>query len=238
MGKNCFKTEIKHSFVFLYVLFFFLNYIVTMNFIDMVNFFISLIHTFIRFLPLGLYFFTYLSTALFKDLRAAILMMGLIVNDIIGFLYKKYAQIVPNAPCAIFGKVDNKTEIGFLPNPHTEVISFVASFFYSDMYYKSKLDLMPFSFITIMLFLTIWSRVTVGCKKMKDVLFNLVFGAVRGILFYYFVSKYYLHAERGIFEKETCDLGYNNYRCDEIKEGTVIIKEGSNGSSDDDKDDE
>ena len=101
-----------------------------MNFIDMVNFFISLIHTFIRFLPLGLYFFTYLSTALFKDLRSTILMMGLILNDIIGFLYKKYAKIVPNAPCAIFGKVVNKTEIGFLPNPHTEVMSFVASFFY------------------------------------------------------------------------------------------------------------
>ena len=205
-----------------------------MNFIDMVNFFIGLIHTFVRFLPLGFYFFTYLSTALFKDLRSAILMMGLVLNDIIGFLYKKYAKITPNAPCAIFGKVDNKTEIGFLPNPHTEVISFVASFFYSDMYYKNKFDVMPFSFITIMLFITIWSRITIGCKKMKDVLFNLVFGAVRGMLFYYFVSKYYLHAERGQLEKETCDLGYNNYRCDEIKDGTVIIKEGSN--NDDNKD--
>ena len=110
-------------------------------------------------------------------------MMGLVLNDIIGFLYKKYAKITPNAPCAIFGKVDNKTEIGFLPNPHTEIVSFVASFFYSDMYYKNKFDVMPFSFITIMLFITIWSRITIGCKKMKDVLFNLVFGAVRGMLF-------------------------------------------------------
>lgn len=206
-----------------------------MNFIDMVNFFIGLIHTFVRFLPLGFYFFTYLSTALFKDLRSAILMMGLVLNDIIGFLYKKYAKITPNAPCAIFGKVDNKTEIGFLPNPHTEIVSFVASFFYSDMYYKSKFDVMPFSFITIMLFITIWSRITIGCKGMKDVLFNLVFGAIRGMLFYYFVSKYYLHAERGLLEKETCDLGYDNYRCDEIKDGTVIIKEGSNEKSDKDE---
>lgn len=206
-----------------------------MNFIDMVNFFIGLIHTFVRFLPLGFYFFTYLSTALFKDLRSAILMMGLVLNDIIGFLYKKYAKITPNAPCAIFGKVDNKTEIGFLPNPHTEIVSFVASFFYSDMYYKEKFDVMPFSFITIMLFITIWSRITIGCKGMKDVLFNLVFGSIRGMLFYYFVSKYYLHAERGLLEKETCDLGYNNYRCDEIKDGTVIIKEGSTGRPEEDE---
>ena len=39
--------------------------------------------------------------------------------------------------------------------------------------------------------------------------------------------KYYAEAERGIVEKETCDLGFDNYRCDEIKNGTVIIKEGN-----------
>ena len=66
-----------------------------MNFIDMVNFFIGLIHTFVRILP-QILFFTYLSTAIyFKDLRSAILMMGLVLNDIIGFLYKKYAKITP-----------------------------------------------------------------------------------------------------------------------------------------------
>ena len=41
-----------------------------MNFIDMVNFFIGLIHTFVGFYKLDLPFFTYLSTALFKDLRS------------------------------------------------------------------------------------------------------------------------------------------------------------------------
>ena len=30
--------------------------------------------------------------------------------------------------------------------------------------------------------------------------------------------------KRGIAEKETCDFGYNNYRCAEIKDGTVILK--------------
>ena len=42
-----------------------------MNLIEMLNFFIGLLHTFVRFLPLGLYFFTYLASALYKDLRAA-----------------------------------------------------------------------------------------------------------------------------------------------------------------------
>ena len=210
-----------------------------MNLIEMLNFFIGLLHTFVRFLPLGLYFFTYLASALYKDLRAAYLLIGLVLNDLIGYVYKKYAKIVPNAACAIFGKVSDKTELGFLPNPHTEIISFVASFFYTDMYYKENLDTVPFIFVTAMLLLTIWSRVTIGCKKISDVFFNIVFGFVRGVIFYYIISSYYKEADKGILEKETCDLGYGDYRCDEIKDGTVIIKHnGENATTDPDVNDD
>ena len=195
-----------------------------MDFIDMLHFVLSFMHTFVRFLPLGLYFFAYLSSALFKDLRAAILLIGLILNDLIGYLYKKYAKITPESSCAIFGKVSEKTELGFLPNPHTEIMSFVTTFFYSDMYFKGKLDTVPFTFVTGMLLVTIWSRITIGCKNFKEVVFNLVFGAIRAVIYYYIVASYYQSAEKGILEKKTCDLGFNNYRCDEIKDGTVIIK--------------
>ena len=52
-----------------------------MNFIEMLSYVIGLLHTFVRFLPSGLYFFTYLSSALYKDLRAAYLLTGLVLND-------------------------------------------------------------------------------------------------------------------------------------------------------------
>lgn len=207
-----------------------------MNFVEMLNYIIGLMHTFVRFLPIGLYFFTYLSSSLYKDLRAAWLLIGLIVNDIIGYLYKKYAKIIPSAACAIFGKVSDKTELGFLPNPHTEILSFVASFFYTDMYYKGGIDTVPFIFVTGMLLLTIWSRVTIGCKKIKDVLFNIIFGFIAGTLYYYIIATYYQESEKGQLEKEACDLGFDNYRCDEIKDGTVIIKQ--NSTSNDDKENE
>ena len=198
------------------------------NVINILSFLIGIIHTFVRFLPLGLYFFVYLACALYKDLRAAYLFIGLVINDLIGYLYKKYTKFRPNGACAIFSKIDDKTEPGFLPNPHTEIMSFVSSFFFTDMFYKGGIDSVPFTFLLFMLFITVWSRISIGCKKMKDVLFNLIFGAIRGILFYMIISKYYLEAHRGVVEKETCDLGFDNYRCDEIKNGTVIIKEGSN----------
>lgn len=214
--------------------------------VNILSFLIGIIHTFVRFLPLGLYFFVYLSSALYKDLRAAYLFIGLVVNDLIGYLYKKYTKFRPNGACAIFSKLDDKTEPGFLPNPHTEIMSFVSSFFFTDMFYKGGIDAVPFTFLLFMLFVTVWSRISIGCKKMKDVLFNLIFGAIRGILFYMIISSYYMDAQRGFVEKETCDLGFDNYRCDEIKNGTVIIKEGSERENkkkkdcdkDDDKDDD
>lgn len=198
------------------------------NVINILSFLIGIVHTFVRFLPLGLYFFVYLASALYKDLRAAYLFIGLVINDLIGYLYKKYTKFRPNGACAIFSKIDDKSEPGFLPNPHTEIMSFVSSFFFTDMFYKGGIDSVPFTFLLFMLFITVWSRISIGCKKMKDVLFNLIFGAIRGILFYMIISKYYLEAHRGVIEKETCELGFDNYRCDEIKNGTVIIKEGSN----------
>ena len=75
-----------------------------------------------------------------------------------------------------------------------------------------------------MIFLTVWSRVTIKCEKFNDIVFNLIFGIIWGLIFYYFVKDYYLNAEKGLLEKETCDLGYDNYNCSEIKDGTVILK--------------
>ena len=46
-------------------------------------------------------------------------------------------------------------------------------------------------------------------------------------------SKLLTQAEKGQLEKETCDLGYDNYRCDEIKDGTVIIKHNGEGATSD-----
>jgi hypothetical protein len=209
-----------------------------MGFVDMLNFVIGLIHTLVRFLPLGLYFFAYFSSTIYKDLRSAILLIGLIINDIIGYLVKKYGKIVYAAPCAIFGKENSNKELGFLPNPHTQIITFISSFYFSDMYYKQKLDALPFVFLLVLLFVTIWSRITIGCKKPKDIMFAIIFGAIYGTLFYYIVHSYYVEAEKGIVEKKSCELGYNNYRCDEIKNGTVIIKDPNLNRSDEDDEDE
>ena len=188
----------------------------------------AIIHTFVRFLPLGLYSFAYLSTAIFKDRRGSLLLLGLVINDAIGYLYRRYTKYEPNENCAMFGKKDDSSSIGFLPNAHTEYISFVAAFFYSDMWYKYSLDFIPFFFILFLLVITIWSRMSIGCKTFKEVMFNIIFGAIAGIIYFYFVAKYYRDAETEMLgNKKACEMGYKDYQCNEIVDGTVIIKEPS-----------
>ena len=195
-----------------------------MNIIELLVQFKAILHTFIRILPLGLYSFAYLLSAIFKDTRGGLILLGLIVNDIIGYLYKSYFNFIPNDNCAIFGNTAQNETLGFLPNAHEEVIAFFSAFIFSNMWDEYKFYLIPFIFLIILCLLTAWSRVSIGCSTMRDVLFNFITGMILGIVYYYFVGPYYMKEKRGIAEKETCDFGYNNYRCAEIKDGTVILK--------------
>ncbi len=195
-----------------------------MNIIELLLSFKAILHTFIRFLPLGIYSFAYFLSAIFKDKRGGILLLGLIINDIIGYLYKSYFKFVPNDTCAIFGGVPTTETLGFLPNAHEEVIAFLSAFVFSNMWDEYSFDLIPFVFLVILTLLTAWSRVSIGCSKFKDVIFHIVTGTIIGILYYYFTGEYYVKEKRGKLERETCDYGYNNYRCTEINNGTVILK--------------
>ena len=244
------------------------------NSVSFMTDFLNVINSIIKFLPLGFYFFTYFSATIYKDLKSVFLLIGLIINDIIGYLWKKYTNGTVNSNCNMFssafgdsannsgnnnangngnangnnnsGDVENDNNIygQFMQNPHTEIVSFVASFFGADMFYKEKLDILPFTFLSITLFLTVWSMMNINCeRKFGKIITNIVFGAIRGSVYYFIIKKYYLEAEKGKLEKETCDLGYNNYRCDEIKNGTVIIKDNSskkdnNNNNDDDEEED
>ena len=216
-----------------------------LNAIAMISIVKSLIHTFIRFLPLGLYSFTYFSIALYKDLRSAILLLGMILNDVIGLLFNKYSKIKPPATCAIFKRpvAENKIsdmsqyrQLGILPNPHTEIIGFVTAFFISDMFAKGKFDVIPGWFLIILTIATGWSRMSVQCEEFNDVLFNVMRGSIIGMLFFYFFKDYYKNAEEGVLEREKCDMGYKNYKCDTIQDGVVIVKK--TGNKKEEKDDE
>ena len=198
-----------------------------LDIVELIKITLGVLHTFVRFLPLGLYFFSYLSSVLFKDRRAAIILGGLVANDLVGFSLKKYFKFEPREECAIFGSKDANKSLGFLPNSHTEVIAFITAFFYSNMWHKYKFDLIPFVSLFFMTLLVAWSRISIGCKLFQDVIFNIVVGAMLGMLYYYFTRKSYMKAEEEAkgTDKTVCDLGYDNYKCSEIRDGTVIMRD-------------
>ena len=95
------------------------------------------------------------------------------------------------------------------------------------MWHKYKFDLIPFVSLFFMLLLTGWSRVSIGCKQFQDVIFNIIVGAMIGMLYYYFIRRHYMKAEEEAkgTDKTVCDLGYDNYKCSEIRDGTVIMRD-------------
>ena len=66
-----------------------------MNILELLQIVKAIIHTFVRFLPLGFYSFAYLLAALFKDKRGAILLLGLaygIVGVAVAFVLSSTLQ--------------------------------------------------------------------------------------------------------------------------------------------------
>lgn len=208
-----------------------------MNILEFFEIIKGILHTFVRVIPLGLYFFTYFASTLYGDTRAGVLLLGILLNDIIGYIFKKYSKMVFNDSCAIFGSYENQN-LNFLPNHHTEVVAFIFAFFSFDMYRKG-MNWLRFSFLFFMLLVTVWSRMSINCEgDFNTVIFNLIFGVTVGSLYYYFMSNVYdnLKENKPILENQACDKKYGNYTCETIKNGNVIVKEPLKKPEEDDDD--
>ena len=208
-----------------------------MNILEFFEIIKGILHTFVRVIPLGLYFFTYFASTLYGDTRAGVLLLGILLNDIIGYIFKKYSKMVFNDSCAIFGSYENQN-LNFLPNHHTEVVAFIFAFFSFDMYRKG-MNWLRFSFLFFMLLVTAWSRMSINCEgDFNTVIFNLIFGVTVGSLYYYFMSNVYdnLKENKPILENKACDKKNGNYTCETIKNGNVIVKEPLKKPEEDDDD--
>lgn len=196
-----------------------------MNILDFFEIIKGLLHTFVRIVPLGLYFFTYFASTLYGDTRAGILLLGLLLNDVIGYIFKRYSKIVFNDSCAIFGSYDNQN-LNFLPNHHTEVVAFIFAFFSFDMYRKG-INWLRFLLLFFLVLITVWSRMSINCETdYNTIIFNLIFGVTVGSLYYYFMSNTYdnLKENKSVLEQVACDKQYGDYTCETIQNGNVIVK--------------
>ena len=154
------------------------------------NFIPSLFHTFSKLLPIGLYVSTLLESVVFNDIRGFIIFIGLVINDIINIGYNYLLEKKPKEQCAIIRNIytDDFFE---LSTSHTQYISFITGFIMSSMFFKKVFYYSTFTIFTILIGLTVWSRIIVGCEDFLDSGYNLIFGLFRGIIYYIIVKDYY-----------------------------------------------
>jgi len=154
------------------------------------NFLPSLFHTFAKILPLGLYVSTLLESILFNDIRGFLIFIGLIINDLINIGHNYLLEKKRNEKCAILRNLyaDDFFE---LSTSHTQYISFISGFFLSSMFFKKVFYYSTFTMFSILIGLTIWSRISIGCEDVLDSGYNLIFGLFRGIIYYVIIKDYY-----------------------------------------------
>jgi hypothetical protein len=141
----------------------------------------AIVNTFVRLLPIGFYFGTIIMGILFTDIRAFILLVGFVANDMISLGFRKLFQTVDIPTCAI---VESNKNFFTMPASHTQTVSFLMSFFLTEMYYKNIFNPVNFVLLGFLVLITAWSRINVGCESIVDIVFAIMIGLLIGATYY------------------------------------------------------
>ena len=156
-----------------------------------VNFFTlvkGILNTLVRITPVGLYAGATMSSLIFTDFRGTLLMLGFIFNEMVSLGYRMMFRAIDNPQCALLRSGDTSLT---LPSPINQTIAFFVAFVLMDMY--STGEFIPVRFFTciVILLISIWSRINVGCSSLLDTLFSSTAGIIFGMAYYSIISPYY-----------------------------------------------
>ena len=146
-------------------------------------------NTAVRLSPIGLYTGSAMSGAVFQDFRGMLLFLGLLGNELISLGYRMILRGIVNPQCALTYSVEGIPFV--LPSPITQTVGFFVGFFYMDMYYNNAFSPLQFFLLTMMLLITIYSRINIGCKTLLDSIYCALVGLLMGVIYYNLVQPYY-----------------------------------------------
>ena len=147
------------------------------------------INTLVRLEPIGLYTGSLMAGVVFNDFRGLLLFLGFLGNELIGLGYKMVLRGVSNPQCALMYSESGTPFV--LPSPITQTVGFFAGFFFMDMYYNNTFNPMKFFVLTIIIMITIYSRINVGCKTLLDTIYCTLIGLLTGVIYYSIIKDYY-----------------------------------------------
>ena len=157
-------------------------------FIDVIVILISIVNTLVRLLPIALYTGTIVSNLVFDDFRANLLFIGFLVNEMLSFAYKFALKGTDKAECALLADPSNYY---VLPSSITQTVGFFFGFILADVYFSNEFKSLKFIVLCILLALTIFSRVNVGCETTMNALIFACVGTGFGVIYYYIIKDYY-----------------------------------------------
>ena len=166
--------------------------------IDVLVIIIAIINSLVRLLPVALYSGSIVSYLVFNDFRGNLLFMGFLMNELIALAYNKALKGVSKSECALLADQSN---FYVLPSSITQTIGFFFGFMMADSYYKNNFRSTAFILLCILLAMTIFSRVNVGCEGIMNALTFAVLGSFIGMAYYYVVRDYY-HADLDNIKKD------------------------------------
>ncbi len=140
-----------------------------------------IVNTIVKLIPLGFYFGTLIMGILFTDIRAFILFMGYVINELISLGFRHIFQTVDNPTCAV---AESARNFFTLPSSHTQTVSFTLAFFLTEMYTKNAFNPVNFVFLAAILLVTMWSRINVGCEDVVDAIYAATIGVLIGTAYY------------------------------------------------------
>tara|TARA_A100001037_G_C15007701_1_gene570159 strand:+ start:144 stop:692 length:549 start_codon:yes stop_codon:yes gene_type:complete len=150
------------------------------------------VNTLVRILPISLYLGSAMFALGFGDFKALLLFFGLILNDLISLGYQSAFRVIRNPQCAFLKSSNDST---FMMSPHTQFIGFAFAFMLRNLYYTD--DYFPYKALglSVVLFLTIWSRVNIGCLKIADSIYTAMIGLFLGYVYFEVVKPYVVNEE-------------------------------------------
>ena len=147
------------------------------------------LNTCVRLIPLGLYTGSAMSGAVFQDFRGILLFIGLLGNELISLGYRMILRGVVNPQCALTFSTEGIPFV--LPSPITQTVGLFVGFFYMDMYYNNTYNSIKFFLLTMILLITIYSRINIGCKTLLDSIYCALIGLLIGVIYYNLIQPYY-----------------------------------------------
>ena len=158
----------------------------SLSIIDVIKMFVN---TTVRLMPIGLYSGSVMSGVVFQDFRGLLLFIGFLGNELISLGYRMILHGVVNPQCALTYSSEGNPFV--LPSPITQTVGLFVGFFFMDMYYNNKFNYMEFFLLSLMLLISIYSRINVGCKTLLDSIYCALIGLLIGVIYFNLIKDYY-----------------------------------------------